>query len=156
MANTDNLTLESQAIEKAKKKTTRNVPSLSALTRTLMADKGLQEDTVRMRTMTTLANLFDKDLKVNLGLNAFELDEKYDTYSPHDWLEFKNLPAVRRYIEQYLNDMQAVKANEKLATAEINTTRDALSLQATIDEKKKADQNTNVIIFLMPQKEYKR
>lgn len=156
MAEMDNLTLESLALEKAKKKTTRNVPSLSALTKTLQADKGLQEDTVRMRTMITLSNMFDRDLKANLSLNAFELDEKYDTYSPHDWLEFKNLPAVRRYIEQYLTDMQAVKANEKLATSEIGTTRDALSLQATIDEKKKADQNTNVIIFLMPQKEYKR
>jgi hypothetical protein len=51
-------------------------------------------------------------------------------------------------------DMQAIEAQKKITSDGIRNTRDAITLQDSVEEKRKKDQNTNVIIFFMPQKDY--
>lgn len=145
---------DEQIIEKTKKKASRRDSPLSPLERILSEDRNLKDDPSKLRTMLALARLFDSDLKANLNLHAFDLDDKYDTFSPQDWLEFKNYGAVVRYINNYIMDMQAIEAQKKITSDGIRNTRDAITLQDSVEEKRKKDQNTNVIIFFMPQKDY--
>lgn len=143
-------------IEKVRKKTGSKSVSLSPLGNILSEDRQLLEDREKLQVMLALARLFDSDLKENLNMSAFELDEKYETHSPQEWLQFKNYPAVARYINDYITDIHGAEAQKRLAEGGLSTAKDALALQEIVDDKRKRDQNTNVIIFLMPQKNYEK
>lgn len=127
---------------------------LSPLGQVLSEDRQLKEDPPKLRTMLAFARMFDSDLRENLNLHAFDLDDKYETLSPQEWLSFKNYPAVVRYIADYITDMQGAEAQRRISEGGLNTTKDALALQEMVEDKRRRDQNTNVIIFLMPQRNF--
>lgn len=148
---------ENRIISKVKSKASPKKGSpLSPLGQILSEDRHLKEDSVKLRTMLAFAKMFDSDLKENLNLHAFDLDEKYETYSPQEWLAFKNYPAVGRYISDYITDIQGAEAQRRISEGGLNTTKDALALQEVVDDRRKRDQNTNVIIFLMPQRDFEK
>lgn len=129
---------------------------LSPLGQILSEDRQLKEDPPKLRSMLALARMFDSDLRENLNLHAFDLDDKYETLSPQEWLAFKNYPAVVRYITDYITDMQGAEAQRRISEGGLNTTKDALALQEMVEDRRKRDQNTNVIIFLMPQRNFEK
>lgn len=129
---------------------------LSPLGQILSEDRQLKEDPPKLRSMLAFARMFDSDLKENLNLHAFDLDDKYETLSPQEWLAFKNYPAVVRYITDYITDMQGAEAQRRISEGGLNTTKDALALQEMVEDRRKRDQNTNVIIFLMPQRNFEK
>lgn len=126
----------------------------SELQRILKNDKQLGEDKTRLQLFLTLANFFDSNLKENLVKNSFELDDDYKTYNAHAWVEFKQYPPVRNYITKFLDEKQYSEALKTITRDGLSRTKDALDVQAIIDGKRKTDQNTNVIVMLMPQKNY--
>lgn len=128
----------------------------SQLVKILSEDKQLGEDKTRLQLFLSLAKLFDSELKINLTLTSFELDDKYQTHDPHTWLEFKNYIPVRKYISAYLDEDQLTQARKMLAQEGITRTKDAMDVQALMESKNKQDQNTNIIIMFMPQKEYNK
>lgn len=126
----------------------------SELVRILAADKQLNDDLPRLQLFLTLARLFDEDLKINLKRNSFELDEAYFTQDPHAWLEFKQYPPVRNYIQKFLDEEQLSMARKTISDSGLTRTKDAIDIQAIVENKQRADQNTHIIVFLMPQTEY--
>jgi hypothetical protein len=130
------------------------LPEMSKLVEILSKDKQLTEDKARMQLFLALARLFDSDLKRNLNRTSFELDDAYDTHNPHAWLEFKQYSPVRKYITEYLDEEQLMQARKSITQDGISKTKDAMDLQAIVEGKQKADQNTNIIVFYMPQKDY--
>lgn len=139
-----------------KKKTTSSkvTPMLSQLARILSQDKQLNEDKPRLQLFLSLAQFLDSALKENLNKTSFELDEKYDTNDPHAWLEFKQHPIVRKYITQYLEEDQLTQARRTMMDDGISKTSDAIKVQQQIEGKQENNQNTNVIVFYMPQKNF--
>ena len=70
------------------------------------------------------------------------------------WVEFKQYPPVRKYITKFLDEQQYSQALKTITQSGLTRTKDALDVQSIIDGKRKTDQNTNVIVVLMPQKNY--
>lgn len=128
--------------------------SLSDLGRILYKDKQLNEDKPRLQLFLSLAKMFDSDLKNNLKRTSFDLDEIYATSNHRSWLEFKNYPPVHKYIAQYLDEEQLSLARNALDKSSITKVKDAVDIQNQIEGKQAKEQNTNVIVFFMPQKEY--
>lgn len=104
----------------------------------------------------TLANFYEEDLKNNLFLTSFELDDKYATYNYYAWSEFKQYPLVRNYTENFLHEMNLAEAQKTINFGGVTRTSDAMALQEMVEGKRMADKNTNVIVFLMPQRNYKK
>jgi hypothetical protein len=136
------------------KKQEPKMAPMSELSKMLSTDKQLNEDPARYQLFLSLANFLDSDLKDNLNKTSFELDEKYSTYNAHAWLQFKQHPIVRKYITQYLDEEQLAQARKTISQEGIAKTRDAINVQEVIEGKQKVDQNTNIIVFYMPQKNY--
>lgn len=126
----------------------------SELQRILKNDKQLGEDTTRLQLFLTLANFFDSDLRNNLTKTSFDLDDAYNTYNVNAWVDFKQYPPVRNYITKFLDEQQYSQALQTITRDGLTRTKDALDVQAIIEGKRKVDQNTNIIVFLMPQKAY--
>lgn len=127
---------------------------VSELAKRLETDKQLNEDRSRLQLFLSLANNFDDDLQVNLKLTSFELDDKYATGNPKDWLEFKKYPPVNKYISEYIDEEQLMLAKKSISESALSNTKDAIGVQAMVESKQKTEQNTNVIVFLMPQVNY--
>lgn len=128
-------------------------PAESAIGEILKKDKQLSEDKPRLQLFLSLAQAFDEDLQKNLKLSAFELDDKYFTHDPHAWLEFKQYPPVRKYITAFLDEQQLSQARQAVSEG-FSKTKEAIDLQSIIEGKQQVDQNTNIIVFFMPQKNY--
>ncbi|MCK9325780.1 MAG: hypothetical protein M0P69_09810 [Bacteroidales bacterium] len=101
------------------------------------------------------ATLYDGELMENLRLTSVELDNKYMTMDPASWMEFLRHPIVKRYVDAYLEETAEKKAALVLSE-DAGKPRDALSIQKSIQERRKGDDNSNIIVFFMPQKKYKR
>lgn len=126
----------------------------SELHKILKSDKQLAEDPTRLQLFLTLANFYDDDLRNNLVKTSFDLDDKYSTYDVNSWIDFKQYPPVRNYITKFLDEAQYSQALRTITGDGLTRTKDALDVQAIIEGKRKVDQNTNVIVVLMPQKAY--
>lgn len=128
--------------------------SLTDLGRILYHDKQLNEDKPRLQLFLSLAKMFDEDLRGNLKMTSFELDSKYSTGNHRSWLEFKQYAPVHKYIAQYLDEEQLSMARRAIDDSVITKVRDAVNIQNQIEDKQVKEQNTNIIVFFMPQKEY--
>lgn len=141
-------------INETERKNVNSGSEQSELVRLLTNDKQLNEDKALLKLFLTLAGFFDSDLQLNLNRTSFELDDAYHTRNPHDWLKFKQYPTVRNYIQKYLDEEQLAAARRAISNGGIDKTKDAISLQSIVEGKQKADQNTHIIVFLMPQVNY--
>lgn len=128
----------------------------SELLRQLSNDKKLQEDPAKLQLYITLANYYEEDLKDNIFKTSFELDDKYMTFNYFGWSEFKEYPLVRNYTERFIREIHYSEAQRALNQGGIARTSDALAVQENIEGKREANKNTNVIVFLMPQRNYKK
>lgn len=129
-------------------------PRESDLAKILTEDRRLSEDRPRLQLFLTLANYFDDDLEKNIFLNAFELDRKYTTYNPNAWTEFKQYSPVTNYINKFIQEINYTEAARTISSTGIHKAKDAIDVQDIIDGKRELDKNTNVIVFLIPQRKY--
>ncbi|NCC68206.1 MAG: hypothetical protein EOM14_08450 [Clostridia bacterium] len=123
--------------------------------RRLQDDRDLAADDERKAQFLSYATLYDTDLMANLRLTSVELDNKYVTGDPASWLEFLRHPIVKRYVDSYLEETAEKKAALVLSE-DAGKPRDALSIQKSIQDKRKGDDNSNIVVFFMPQKKYRK
>lgn len=128
----------------------------SELVNQLTNDKKLSEDKAKLQLYLTLANFYEEDLKENIYKTSFELDDKYNTFNYYAWSEFKQYPLVRNYTDNFIQEAHLAEANKTIKNGGINKTAEALAVQEIVEGKRLADKNTNVIVFLMPQRNYKK
>lgn len=126
-------------------------PIKSDLEIRLSQDKELAKDKELQALFLSYAVLYDSDLLENLQRTSFELDEKYVTLSPQTWFKFLKYPIVKKYIDGFLEESAEKMAQLTLAERGGNT-KDALTVQKQIEEKRKANDNASYIVMFMPQR----
>lgn len=102
----------------------------------------------------SLAKLFEEnDFKENLQLTSLELDEKLHTNQPSLWQKFLNHTSVKNFIDEYLYEDMDKRTMAALGSGSFKEANKALKVKEVIDKKKRKDDNTNIIVMLLPQKE---
>ena len=102
----------------------------------------------------SLAKLFEEnDFKENLQLTSLELDEKLHTNQPSLWQKFLNHTSVKNFIDDYLYEDMDKRTMSALGSGSFKEANKALKVKEVIDKKKRKDDNTNIIVMLLPQKE---
>lgn len=134
----------------ASKVTNKETP----LMKILLSDKQLTADKSRLQLFLTLANFFEEDLRNNLMSTSFELDDKYRTYNVSAWVDFKDFPPVRNYVEKFIREMQYSEAVKTTVRDGMSRTKDAMDMQKNIEAARDSENNQNIIVFLLPQKNY--
>lgn len=99
----------------------------------------------------SLAKLYEKDFKTNLGLTSIDLDEKYHTSQPSLWQRFLAHTSVRNFIDEYIYEDVEKKAMMAIGSG-ITDSNKALKAKEVIDKKKKREDNTNIIVMRLPEK----
>ena len=100
----------------------------------------------------SLANLYEKDFKNNLGLTSLALDEKYQTNQPSLWQRFLAHTSVRNFIDEYIYEDVEKKAMMAIGSG-ITDSNKALKAKEVIDKKKKREDNNMVVVLRLPEKE---
>lgn len=119
----------------------------------LQEDKELAKDKEQKMLFLSYANQYDSDLLNNLKLTSLELDAKYNTMNPSSWLRFVKYPIVKKYIDGYL-DESSEKAAQTILAGDAGKPRDALRIKQDIYEKRKGQDNSNIVVLFMPQRNY--
>lgn len=100
----------------------------------------------------SLAKLYENDFKNNLKKTSLELDEDYHTDSPALWKKFLSHTSVANLIEDYRYEVMDKKAMDVLEYG-MKDSNKALKVKETIDKKNKKENNSNIIVMLLPSKE---
>jgi hypothetical protein len=116
-------------------------------------EKQVQNDEEKRQLYITYAGLFTSDLSENLYLTSIELDEKYGTKNANSWLRFLKLISVRSFIDGFVLEKQKQVANKATVEGTINTGQ-AIKLREQIDKKDVGDDNSNIVVMFLPQKDY--
>jgi hypothetical protein len=116
-------------------------------------EKQVQNDEEKRQLYITYAGLFTSDLSENLYLTSIELDEKYGTKNANSWLRFLKLISVRSFIDGFVLEKQKQVANKATVEGTINTGQ-AIKLREQIDKKDIGDDNSNIVVMFLPQKDY--
>ena len=129
--------------------------SLSELENLILSDGSLKKDHKKRSLFKTYAVLFSEDLVENLDLTSIELDDKYLTDNPVSWRQFLNHTSVKKYIDGFLNERAEKAAMKRMGAGAVTLkANEALKIKEQIDSKKKGEDNSNIVVFLMPQKRY--
>lgn len=129
-------------------------PRESQLVILLSNDKQLGEDKTRLQLFLTLARMYDEDLKNNIFASSFELDDKYSTFNVNAWVEFKRYQIVETYTRKFIDEFQKTEALKTMKREGITKISDAINVQEIIEGKQKANKDTQILVFLLPQKPY--
>ena len=143
----------SEAVKPKAKPRPRVKKNLNKLQQILSEDKQLTVDAERFQHFLSLAKFFEEDLAGNIMLSSFELDAKYSTYDPNGWVEFKAYAPVRAYIAKFVDEIQYTEAN-KILSQTGNKATDAIKVSERIEAARDSDKNTDIIVFLIPQRNY--
>ncbi len=130
-------------------------PRETELVRIITSDKALAEDQTKLHKFLSLATYYEEDLQDNIFLTSFDLDKKYNTMDINLWNEFKSHTPIRRYTERFIQELQMVEAQKHVVRSGISRATDAIKVQEVIEGKREADKNTDVLVFLIPQRNYR-
>lgn len=125
----------------------------SSLSELLKADASLKDDLDKRMLYTSYANLFDSDLIENLHLTSIELNDKYNTSNPSSWRGFLRHPIVKRYIDGFLDERAEKSADVSLGAAEFKP-KDALKIKENMSLKNQGEDNSNILVVFLPQKDF--
>lgn len=124
-----------------------------ALSEILRRDEQLMEDSERRKLFFGYATLFDSDLEDNLHLTSIELNSKYNTNNPSLWRIFLRHPLVKAYIDGFLSERAEKTADMALGVAEFKP-KEALAVKEQMSLKNKGEDNSNILVVFLPQKDY--
>lgn len=116
-------------------------------------DASLNQDKKLRMKYLTYADYFDQDLNENLELTSIELDEKYKTEDVTGWRKFLKNNTVRNYVNDFLDEISEKQARKTLS-GQVEHARDAIKLKESIDANYKGDDNSNIVVWFLPQKSY--
>ena len=122
------------------------------LSKLLLADKQLKENTDLRQLYLTYSGLFVSNLNENLDKTSLELDEEYQTRNPSSWQKFLRYPVVKKFIDGFIDERSERSANKAIGTD--MKARDAIKVKEQVEQKQKGDDNSNILVMFLPQKEY--
>ena len=123
----------------------------SELIEALKQDDGLKKDVLML--YTSYAGFFEEDLSNNLYLTSIELNDKYNTENPSSWQRFLRHPVVKKYKQQFIDERAESVADTFINKGELKP-NEALKLKTNIEKNRKGDDNSNLVVFFLPQKDY--
>lgn len=100
-----------------------------------------------------MANLFEGEFLKNISRDSIELAEKYPEIKPEEWLAFLTYPPIKKFIDGFLNEKAEKQALKALGESQMKAS-DALKVKADIDSKKEKLDNSNIVVWFLPQKDY--
>ena len=100
-----------------------------------------------------MANLFEREFLKNITRDSIELSEKHPEIKPEEWLSFLTYPPIKKFIDGFLNEKAEKQAMKALGEGQMKPS-DALKIKADIDSKKDRLDNSNIVVFFLPQKQY--
>lgn len=118
----------------------------------LLEDVQLKKDIEKRQLYVTYAGLYASELSENLDLTSLDLDEKYKTNNPHSWQKFLRFPVIKKFVDGFIDERSERLANKSIG--ENIKTSDALKIKEQIDNKNKGDDNANITVMFLPQKDY--
>ena len=126
-----------------------------ALEDIIVNDNSLKKDGEREKRIEfiSLAKLFDEDLASNIELTSIELDDKYESDNLSGWQRFLQHSPVKKYINGFM-DEKAYKLAGKTLRESVDKASDALKIKQAIEAKDKGEDNSNIVVWFMPQKDY--
>lgn len=127
-------------------------PKVHPLVADIKKNPNIKKDPEFLGRMVSLGELFVENLKENLILDGFELDEKYMTYNQDDWLTFLTLPPVSTYRKKNINALASVRAERELVDG-TSKIKDAMSLRDDIERREAKESNAKFVIFRLPVKD---
>ena len=100
-----------------------------------------------------MATLFESDFLKNITKDSIELSELYSEIKPEEWLAFLTYPPIKKFIDGFLNEKAEKQALKALGEGQMKAS-DALKVRADIDSKKEKLDNSNIVVWFLPQKDY--
>jgi len=101
----------------------------------------------------SLAKLFQEDFKENLKKTSIELDEKFQTNIPSEWRKFLNHTSIKNFLDGYIYEDMEKKAIDAMGGDNgFKESNKALKVKQVIDEKRKGEDNSNIVVMLLPRK----
>ncbi len=116
-------------------------------------DAGLSQDKKLKLKFLTYADYFDQNLNDNLELTSIELDEKYKTEDISGWRKFLKNGIVRGYVNDFLDEISEKQARKTLG-GQVEHARDAIKLKESLEANYKGEDNNNIVVWFLPQKNY--
>jgi hypothetical protein len=101
-----------------------------------------------------MATLFEREFLKNITKDSIELSEKYPELKPEEWLSFLTYPPIKKFIDGFLTEKAEKQALKALGEGQMKP-GDALKIKADIDSKKERVDNSNIVVWFLPQKNYK-
>ncbi len=101
---------------------------------------------------SAMAVKFEEDLFENIDLTSMELFTKYReiTESPSLWQRFLNHKPIREYIQGFLNEKARKAANMSMVNP--MKASDAVKVSEHLAKNEIVEDNTSIVVMLMPQK----
>ena len=100
-----------------------------------------------------MASFYESDFLKNLSRDSIDLSEKYSDIQPQEWLTFLTHPSIKKFIDGFLNERAEKQAMKALGEGQMKA-GDALKIKADIDSKKDRVDNSNIVVWFLPQKQY--
>lgn len=129
---------------------------IKSLADVIRNDKSLRDNT-NTPEFLSLANLFELDgqFQPNLYLTSVELEEKYSDSGTTrvGWNNFLKYPSVKKYLDSFREENLETKANKQLEESTLSA-KDALNIKKEMDAKRKVDDNSNIVVIFLPQKDF--
>ena len=100
-----------------------------------------------------MANLYEREFLKNIAKDSIELSEKYPEIKPEEWLSFLTYPPIKKFIDGFLTEKAEKQALKALGEGQMKPS-DALKVKADIDSKKEKLDNSNIVVWFLPQKNY--
>ena len=117
------------------------------------AELGERENQEVKMQFLAMANLFEREFLKNITRDSIELSEKHPEIKPEEWLSFLTYPPIKKFIDGFLNEKAEKQAMKSLGEGQMKPS-DALKIKADIDSKKERVDNSNIVVWFLPQKTY--
>lgn len=100
-----------------------------------------------------MATLYEMDFLKNISKDSIELAERHPEIKPEEWLTFLTYPPIKKFIDGFLTEKAEKQALKALGESQMKAS-DALKIKADIDSKKDKLDNSNIVVWFLPQKNY--
>jgi len=113
-----------------------------------LIDKDADLPTAERKMFKKMAKYFALNFQDNLTLTSMDLSVKYGVYTPDQWRDFLNYPAMYKYIDQYKTERMKQIADQAMLSGDSN----GIKLRAELDRAGGGNYN-NLIILRLPDRD---
>lgn len=123
------------------------------LPKLIQSDKVLKEreNAEKKALFLTLANIFEADFSNNLVLDSLSLNSKYPEVTPIQWRKFLQYPVIKKYLDGFMEERIEKQALNQLSEV---SAKDAVRVKESMDKNRQVEDNSRIVVMLLPQKDY--